>query len=135
MKEERKSLKKLRKLTNTLADLQVNCNSDKSKIQFEAGPGKCMTNGLYKVNDVAVLRASFSKGSTIPEHQHKTATEFFILYEGKLKIECDGEEWIVSKLDHFKVVKGKTHTITALEDTLAIFVTIPADKNYPETRR
>jgi len=146
-------LSKLEKQTKKVINLKdAIIEHDNNKfIEYLVEDGSTFGFGLFKEDEVAVQRAFFSKGTIFPLHQHNEH-EYVMVYRGKLKIMCEGDSKNVYCIKDSKAAdficpidlgigdcvyfpSNTIHGQTALKDTWAILITIPADKEgFPDVK-
>ncbi len=129
-------LEKLRTLTGELPILDdfIKFQNGNGNIEYiPNGDGEIKGRGLYKDKDVAIQLVSISKGTVVPEHIHKEI-EIGIVYKGKAILDygCDKKECVTGNHVHFE--PNEPHSFVMLEDTLMVFITVPAGKGYPNAR-
>jgi quercetin dioxygenase-like cupin family protein len=118
------NIEKLRELTNKLPTAP-------SMVMLGA-VGSTALYGLYKENRVAVLRGIVPEGDTYPRHEHPV-TEHLILVSGHAIVEVNGGEKVeLFPGDHCGLRPHVPHSFTAVEDTMIIAVTVPAEEGYPD---
>jgi len=138
---ESENLKKLKELTPKLKMTNPGC--DFIEYQSEED-GTFIGFGLHKEPAIAVQRVFMSKGTKVPEHQHKEH-EYCLVYKGKLKVKREfknparmegkhsyEKEGILCVGDGIYFTPNEKHGGEALEDTWVLSTTIPAAGVYPD---
>lgn len=76
-------------------------------------------------------------GQTCPMHHHRQKVETFFIVKGKVRMQFDGRETILSAGDTLLVPVGKDHTFTGIGPCLVLEVSKPChvDDNYFQDRR
>ena len=131
------SIDTLKKLTEELpgipklSDLVEENNKGPHSIIYKVDHGTSFGFNLLNRPEVSVMELFVSKGTGFPEHVHDLEREWGLVYKGKLKVDIDGEEHIVSAGECIKFGEGELHSSEALEDTWLIAVAIPNIDGYP----
>lgn len=129
-----KNVRELRELAKTLPPFLTDFVKEEHTgfINYEVINGKTEGINLYQIKEVAVARISISKDTEFPFHQHDEI-EFFVIYEGKLLWKFEDEEVELTVGDSCRIPPNQMHGCIALEDTQAIFITVPASMGYPKS--
>lgn len=127
-KTDATSLEVLRGLTRalTLKDFVRGRGTD--WVRYEMLRGTCIGVSLLHERAIAVQKTFMSKYSVFPLHLHEEI-EILVIYEGG--IETLGK--VFKAGDIARIENGEEHTVTALEDTWMVAITIPASSAYPES--
>lgn len=128
MATEPTNLEVLRSLTHALPLQDLVRGRGVDWVRYEMEKGTCIGIGLLHERAIAVQKAFMSQGSVFPMHLHGEV-EILIIYEGK--IETKGK--VFGRGDIARIENGEEHTITALEDTWMVAITIPASSAYPKS--
>jgi quercetin dioxygenase-like cupin family protein len=71
---------------------------------------------IGEVNDVYVKLAKI-KGDKVPWHNHKNEDELFLIIEGNLLFEIEGQDsFVMNKGDMFIVKRGVNHRVSSKEE-------------------
>jgi len=142
--KDRSNLIKLEQLTPKLPPplssfVSKSHQSHAASVEYEVENGVAFGFNLWNIKKVAIQRAFMSRGAVFPTHQHDEV-EILIVYEGKLSVnkeharECSNvNELQVGQCVRFS--SGESHSVTALENTHMIAITIPAAEGYPEDEK
>jgi len=129
-----KSLEELKVLTEKVKLIDFAVNSGNSNVMpYDFGNGMCVGVGLLKSDLVAVQQIFLAKGTTFPEHSHKSH-ELGIVYKGEVEVFCNSEKVTYGPGDFMYFPPGILHTGVALSDSEMIFITVPPDEAYPDGR-
>ena len=119
---------KLRELTKVVAGDIL-----KTSIEYKTTNGTAIGFGLFADENVAIQRVFFSAGTKFSNHIHDNADEYCILVSGCLIFSLNGKEPKITRGGVFIVNPLIQHSAHAIEDTWAIFVSIPPVVGYPGT--
>ena len=70
-----------------------------------------------------------AKGAEVPTHAHPHEQTGFMV-SGKLRFNVEGESFDAQAGDSWNIAGGKTHSATALEDSVAVEVFSPVREDY-----
>jgi quercetin dioxygenase-like cupin family protein len=77
---------------------------------------------IGEVNDVYIKLAKI-KGDAIPWHDHKNEDEMFLVIQGSLHMEVEGQEpFVLQEKDFYIVKKGIKHRIYAEEECQILLI-------------
>jgi quercetin dioxygenase-like cupin family protein len=131
------SLTHLQKLTDNLRPLSsLVMEMYENRVAYDThDTGECTGNAIYNDGNIAIQKTFISKGAILPSHCHVDCMETLIMISGHLKIiNGAGEEVHLKGIIGERMYcfgSGEVHEIEAIEDTVLIGITIPADKGYP----
>lgn len=130
------NLRKLKEITPKLSKFIISKpNHDSSNpgnfIEYSPNDGGTFLGfGLFKNTNIAVQRVFMSKGTKIPEHNHKE-WECCITYSGNYILHYKEEDREMPPKSIAIFEPDKPHSGIMLEDTWIIAITIPASGDYP----
>jgi quercetin dioxygenase-like cupin family protein len=87
---------------------------------------------VLRSEKIEVTKAMFAKDKGAKTHSHPEEQVFFIV-EGRLRVTCDGETYEVGPGEGSYHPSNAEHTVTALEDTVAISFKNLVDSIYEPT--
>jgi len=126
------NLERLEELTEHLPDLSALVGKrGQSVVNYRIEAGHCVGIGLLNQPSVAVTNSLLTpSGATFPRHR-QPVTEWLIVYEGRLRATRNGEEPIeLGPGDGICFPPNVPHTVTALETTWLIGISVPASPGY-----
>jgi len=123
------SLEELEQLTRSLPVMEdlikQQCQAQGPQ-EYKVEQGTVLGFEVDRDDRGTVTKVFFSQGTVFPEHQHKSDIEHGIICKGRLKVLYhDGKEKEVGVGEVISMYPGEVQGRHALEDTWAIFVTIP----------
>ena len=95
--------------------------------------GEVSTEALAHSPEMAMAKLTMAKGTVFPQHTH-TMLEIFIIITGKVEFYMCDETWNVSAGQPLYTLPNVPHGGKALEDTVMLTITVPADPSYPFVR-
>lgn len=107
-------------------------NLDEIKFKFCKGSGVGI--GIFKEEVTAILKAVITKGSIHQSHFHNEK-EIFIILSGQIELTSDTIISYLKKGDMFILEPEVPHTVSYLEDTEMLVITIPASEDFPNARK
>ena len=115
-----------------MAFIVLPIKSDNSNyMQLEARDGVLEGTGIYKDKEFAIMKWHMTKGVKIIEHIHRECNEWIILVSGKLKLVWENNERILNPCDYLCFNINVPHFGEAIEESVALTITMPADEGYP----
>lgn len=93
--------------------------------------GHFMDDGdILKTSNLEVKYSVMQPGETVPSHYHPHGEDIFIIIEGKIRVELDGEEYVLGKNDYvFQQAFSKEKFLEVLEPTIIIAARNPSVPN------
>ena len=125
------NLEKLKELTEQLPSFEDLVINSGSATEVETIKGNIFMFGLYNVPEISVARAFMSAGSEIESHTH-AEFELFVVYEGKMVLNVEGEEFEVEVRQSGYVLPNMPHSAYFPVDTKVIAIAIPSSGGYPD---
>ena len=108
--------------------------NDLDKVKFKFCKGSGIGIGIFKEEVTAILKASVTKGSVHQSHFHNER-EIFIILSGHIEVSSNSSIIYLKKGDMFVLEPEVPHTVSYLEDTEMLVISIPASEDFPNAKR
>jgi quercetin dioxygenase-like cupin family protein len=82
-------------------------------------------------NVLAAQKIYMTKGYTMPVHRHEEL-EIGIIKRGKIRVDINSKSKVFNADDVVYLLSNQSHSVTALENVEAIFITVPPAEGFPE---
>jgi len=135
--ERRAALAEVDKHTPLLESILAAESSRVNVYPTESGVGLAVATKLMYKTDVAVADCYIEKGETALKHAHEEV-EVFVVYRGHLAIELfeQNEDQVSRTVDItiggvLEVPVDVPHRVTAVENTNAVMISMPASRGFP----
>ena len=116
--------------TPSFEDLYI--DDDGEYTYYKVDEGKFKSRALLNIPDISIAKSFITKGSTVERHQHCNSYEIIIVLLGHMSVILPNQ--VVKSLkqyDHIIIEKQTPHSVTILEDTSFIAITVPKDEGFP----
>ena len=129
----------LRKLTEDLPpipkleDFKKALEDNGPCVEYEVEGGEAIACSLFSDSRISVAKTQVLAGTKFPEHNHDEK-EFIILYSGTITVVSESEEKVYNVGDVLIFEPQVAHTVTVIEDTEFIAITVPYSKDFPDAK-
>lgn len=127
---ESNTLRRLKELTTRLPDHPMRADYAEY-VRYDVEDGVSYGFPIIKNQHVAAIRVFMSMGSTFPAHSHPV-NEYGIIYKGSLELTLKGKTLKKKAGDILYFKANVEHGGKMIEDTEILFITVPADPDYPD---
>lgn len=93
--------------------------------------GKFTSESLLDEPGISIAKSHITKGTRVPLHNHPNSYEILIILEGSMDVDFLSHNEILMKDDFIKIDMEIPHTVTTIEDTTFIALTVPRDEGFP----
>jgi quercetin dioxygenase-like cupin family protein len=86
-------------------------------LRFLGSPERLLVAGEQSGGEFALFEATGERGHTSPRHRHRRATETFIVLDGEMLIEADGERRVAAAGHVAVLPRDQVHTFLVVSPT------------------
>ena len=134
--DRKSNIERLHQLNEILKlnDMSIEPSTNERHMELTMTKGRAFLTGLYKTENIAVVRSFVTGGSVMERHRHEQTENLTVVY-GCMQVAIDGEEMReIGPTEHIRIDPGVPHKVVFPVNTEVIGSLMPGTDDFPNGR-